>query len=150
MGFKPSEADECLLIKRMGDGRQHVLAIHVDDIYSMAPDKQARERFEKELSRHLEIKHQYDDVTYLAMRIRKREDGTVVVDQQKFAEKIIERFNVTSKPLSTPARPDLIAQQADEEEEKKGRYAVTPLTAAEDNMGQCSVACNPYCIYVFP
>lgn len=112
MGFRRSKADECLFIKAFPNGQKHILGIHVDDIYSMAPNKQARQQFEKQLRTHLEVKSQYDRVTYLGMNIQKQPDGTIYVHQHKFMKDIIERYEVMAKPLSTPARPDLISNNA--------------------------------------
>eukprot|EP00981_Chlorochromonas_danica_P009278 scaffold2595_cov145-Ochromonas_danica.AAC.1 len=108
LGFVQTSVDECLFTKTFNNGKKHILGIHVDDIYSMAPNTKARYLFETALKKHLEVKSQHDKVTYLGMTIIKGRDGTITVDQRKFMSDLIDRYEVRDKPVSTPARPDLI------------------------------------------
>lgn len=105
MGYKPTQADNCLLIKDTKD-RRHFLSLHVDDIYSAAPSEQIRQEFERELQRHLDIKKQHNNVTYLGLEITKDRDG-ITVSQQAFAETLMRRYDVKERIVNTPCRGDI-------------------------------------------
>lgn len=108
MGFKPTQADNCLLIKDTEDGR-HFLSLHVDDIFSAAPNQSVREKFETELQRHLQIKKQYRSITYLGLEINKDTAGRITVSQQAFAESLMRRYDVKERIVNSPCRGDILS-----------------------------------------
>lgn len=108
IGFVPTEADVCVYQKNTRWG-VHNICIHVDDIFSNSPSKEARDDFEKELSKHMEIKSKYDKISYLGMTIHKSDKG-ITVSQEGYLEKLLKKFNVdnSGKRVSTPCTMTLI------------------------------------------
>lgn len=112
IGFKQSEADDCVFLKTV-QGKVHVLCVHVDDIFSSAPSREARLRFEADLQKHFKIKKQIGkSLSYLGMVINRQPSGDMIVHQRGF---MLKRFDVNEKPVTTPARPHLLNEDDKED-----------------------------------
>lgn len=100
-GFKVSEADSCLFIRKKGD-KKLIIALYVDDGLVMSTHQQEIESFVKELEK--EFKITVKPVSYyLGLEIERSEDGSIKISQQAYAKKILERFGFQDcKPVSTP------------------------------------------------
>lgn len=115
IGFKQSEADECVFLKTV-QGKVHVLCVHVDDIFSSAPSREARLRFEEDLQKHFKIKKQVGkSLSYLGMVINRQSSGDIIVHQRGFIDDMLKRFDVNEKPVTTPARPHLLNEDVKED-----------------------------------
>jgi len=125
IGFIQSEADECVFVKPIDTGQKkidtgqqylhnHLLCIHVDDIYSSPPTAQARIDLEKALEARVGIKKQHGKMSYLGMAINKDKDGTITANQNGYIQSMLDRFNVTERPVSIPARPELLIERDDD------------------------------------
>jgi hypothetical protein len=109
IGFEKTVADECLYVKVWKGGKRHIICVHVDDLYSAAPDREAAKEFERDLQKHFKIKSQHGTVSYLGMVITKDpKTGVVKVNQKGYVAEMLERFDVTEKVVKVPARPNLM------------------------------------------
>jgi hypothetical protein len=111
LGFQQAQADECLFIRDV-NGERHYLCVHVDDIYSSAPTDDACAQFERELQKRLDVKMQEGSLSYLGMVIDKDKHGTIRVNQCGYTQAILDRFNVSERPVQTPAYPGLLTDAA--------------------------------------
>lgn len=101
LGFKQSTADPCLYTKKVG-GKQILLTLYVDDGLVAASDKQLADEFLENLKEKLKITTKPASY-YLGMEITQCNDGTIVIHQEAYTKKILERFNMAnSNPVSTP------------------------------------------------
>ena len=114
LGFKQAEADECLFVKDV-KGQKHFLCVHVDDIYSSPPTDEACAEFERELIKLLDVKKQEGSLSYLGMVIDKDKNGTIRVNQCGYTQALLDRFDVNERPVSAPARPDLMAEPPEDQ-----------------------------------
>lgn len=111
MGYRRSKSDKCLYLKTMGDGKLHHLCVHVDDIYSAAPNTVARQEFEELFGKHFRYKKQYDNVSYLGMMIKKDpKSGEITIDQHGYIEELLQNYDVNEKAVKSPARPNLVVE----------------------------------------
>lgn len=109
IGFKPTKADPCVYVKKLPNGKRHILTNHVDDLFSLAPDEKARQQFKEDLKRLFRIKESEGQcVSYLGMVIKRLANGNVKVTQEGYVEDLIKRFGVKGKPVSSPAGPELL------------------------------------------
>lgn len=114
IGFNATEADPCVYQKKTPWG-VHRICTHVDDILSNAPTMEARKDFERDISKHLEIKSNYDKLSYLGMTIHKTDKG-ISVSQEGYLEKLLKKYKVddSGKAINAPCLLTLI----NEKEEK--------------------------------
>ena len=105
MGFKRCVKDTCLYVKITTTGQRIIIGLFVDDI-TAAYSKRDKEEWMKvktmlmskyKLSSVGEVQH------IVGMRVEKRSDGTVWIDQQAYVEQKLQEFGMSeSRPMSTP------------------------------------------------
>jgi Reverse transcriptase (RNA-dependent DNA polymerase) len=109
-GLKQSTADPCLFYFISDDHNEILMCgIYVDDgLVCATPEVKAR--FLGELVQ--EFKVTVEDATYfLSIQIRKMEDGSVFINQQSYAEKVLARFNMAdANGVSTPIQKGLMTE----------------------------------------
>lgn len=99
-GFKVSEADPCLFIRRR-NGKKLILVLYVDDGLVAATDPHDQEEFLQELKSEFRIVSK--SATYfLGIEIEQMQ-GRIKIHQEAYAKRILQRFNFSCcKPISTP------------------------------------------------
>ena len=100
-GLRESEADSCLFY-RVTSADKLIVVIYVDDGLVAATKKSTADEFLKELKATFQITS--GDVGYfLNMLIEVRDDGSVFIGQQKYAEDVLRRFKMEDcNKVSTP------------------------------------------------
>ncbi|GAA6014203.1 hypothetical protein JCM8202_005183 [Rhodotorula sphaerocarpa] len=117
IGFAQSRADPSLFVRRR-EGKIAIVPIHVDDGLVIGDDD--LKQVISDLSASLDDSVKEEDLTlFLGVRIRRREDGSIALDQRHYVEKIEERFGfegVPKRPIDTPASlvADLMPRKEDE------------------------------------
>ena len=117
LGFAQSKADPSLFVRRR-NGKIAIVPIHVDDGLVLGDDDLGK--VIEDLSASLDDSVKEEEPTlFLGVRIRRRQDGSIALDQRHYVEKIMDRFGfegVTNRPLDTPASltADLRPRDADE------------------------------------
>ena len=94
--------------------KQVILALYVDDLLIMSETLQEVLKVKVALSRRFEMVDFGEVNTVLGMRVtRDRERGLLQIDQEKYAEEVLKRFNMEDcKPISIPLSPgDKLSQE---------------------------------------
>ncbi|OWZ10694.1 Retrovirus-related Gag-pol Polyprotein [Phytophthora megakarya] len=108
MGFEKCESGHCIYLKRGGQEMIYV-ALYVDDsILASSSDKMLKDT-KQALSDRFEMTDMVQLKYFLGMEIDHDETtGKVAVRQTKFANDILEKFNMEkSNPVKTPQDPGL-------------------------------------------
>ena len=97
IGFRVSEADECVFIR--GELR---VCLYVDDCMYTGPDAELA-RFKQQIDKRFKVRH-LDGTEYLGLEIqRNKKEGWIRISQKKYIEKILKRFGFSDcKPKATP------------------------------------------------
>ena len=100
-GFKQSDADPCLFIRKQGE-KKLMLALYVDDGLVAGTDKKELQEFEKELKSEFKITAKPASY-FLGLEINRDTEGNIKVGQSAYAKKILEKFGMSQcRPCSTP------------------------------------------------
>lgn len=114
LGFKRSEADYCLYVKKDQNGTIYLL-LYVDDLLICGDSETAIQELKSRLLAEFRMKDLGNLEYFMGMKIKvDRELGRVAISQSTFAESILRRFNMQScNPVATPmevgtklSRPD--------------------------------------------
>ena len=97
-------SNHCVFVKKFPGGKYIILLLYVDDMLIVGHDKNDIQSLKRELSKSFAMKGLVPTKQILGMKIvRDRKNGKLWLSQQKYIEKVLDRFNVkNSKPLSTP------------------------------------------------
>ncbi|KAL0852111.1 hypothetical protein ABMA28_000351 [Loxostege sticticalis] len=100
-GFVQCAADSCLFTKKVGD-KKILITLYVDDGLVATTDKDLAEQFLEDLRSSLKITSKPASY-YLGLEIARREDGSILIKQESYTKKILERFGMSQcNPVSTP------------------------------------------------
>jgi hypothetical protein len=102
-GFRRCEADSCCYMKDFGDC-YIILLLYVDDMLLAGSSTARIEDLKRQMSKEFDMKDLGEAKQILGMRIiRDRSAGTLMLTQERYIEKVLERFNHSSaKPTETP------------------------------------------------
>ncbi|GAA5915667.1 hypothetical protein JCM5296_000044 [Sporobolomyces johnsonii] len=104
LGFTQSRADPSLFVRWRG-GKVAIVPIHVDDGLVLGTDDLSQ--VIDDLSAKLDDSVKEEPLTlFLGVRIRRRDDGSISLDQRHYVEKLLDRFNFVDevkKNTETPA-----------------------------------------------
>lgn len=126
--FKASELDPCVFVCN-GEQGMMVLAIYVDDGLIAAENEEAILPVIDHLKKEFEIKV-FETKCFLGLEIDQRPDGSIHVNQQSYALKVLDRFGMANcNAVATPAdnTQNLSDYQADETTNFPYREAVGSL-----------------------
>lgn len=105
LGFKKSEADPCLFIKKKNSKRSF-FALYVDDGLIAADNELGLENCITELKKEFKITSKLASY-YLGIEINKKVDGSIRICQTHYTEKVLERFGMSNcKAVATPILKD--------------------------------------------
>ena len=132
-GFKPSQADPCLYVYRDGDDLI-ILIIWVDDMVYVTSNEAIEAKFIDALNGRFKMKHLGVATYVLGIRIQYQSDGSISIDQEKYINETLARFEMTNcKPASTPLEPHSILRRYNEQLDKEvisgGRRDLSPEAA---------------------
>lgn len=100
-GFKQCSADSCLFTKHIGE-KKILITLYVDDGFVATTDKELADQFLKELSGSLKITTKKASY-YLGLEIQRRQNGSILIKQEAYTKKILERFGMSDcNSVSTP------------------------------------------------
>ena len=93
--MKQSDFDPCVYYK-VNSGRILFVAVYVDDLIILSNDKNEKQSLKEKLMKHLKMKDLGEIHHCLGIRVqRDRVAGTVSLDQQKYIEQVLGRFNMS-------------------------------------------------------
>lgn len=117
MDFKQCEADCCLYTKQV-NGKKLLITLYVDDGLVAATDEDLANTFLNDLKQRLQITTKPAS-HYLGLQIVREEDGSVLINQEAYAKKILERFGMANcNPVTTPIEKETFASGKAETEER--------------------------------
>jgi hypothetical protein len=107
IGFKESEADECLYIRRWKDGTYCYLVYHVDDIITVASNKKRRKQVFQALQMcELDIRDEGRADRFLGLQFE-YDDEYISITQEHYITKCAEQFNCADGgAMHTPGRAE--------------------------------------------
>ncbi|MCO5587877.1 hypothetical protein L7F22_041829 [Adiantum nelumboides] len=106
-GYKRSHADHCLYTKRDEDGSPIILVLYVDDMLIAAKKRSTVDAFKEQLKSAFSMKDLGAAEHLLGVRVtRQRDQRTLYLSQEKYIEKVLDRFNMAEEnPLGVPLPP---------------------------------------------
>jgi hypothetical protein len=124
MGFEQSKADESLFV-RWKDGKVAIIPIHVDDGLVMGTDD--LKSIVEDLSSRLDNSVKEEPLgLFLGVKITRKEDGSITLDQAHYVDKLAERFNFdgnSQRQFLTPFdRHTDLSLRGENEEKFNGPY----------------------------
>ena len=131
LGFRVSDADPCLYLKRTSKGI-HIACTHVDDVLSIAPTQQLQDAFMSALGEKLKIKRHVGDIlSYIGMTInRNPTNGSIKITQDHYIQELIKKYDVPVKDIENGL--------SDEDENHQGKRKLgkpVDSPAAQDLIG---------------
>ena len=121
IGFLPSIDDPCLYLRTESDGAITAIAVYVDDLIV----KVARHRSSSvglELAAIFDLKDMGECNSILGMHIKRDDEaGTITVEQRRYLEDVLKRFDYTGRSYVTPGDEAVIY----------GRYMSPPAKGEE-------------------
>ena len=122
IGFKSIRSDPAVYVRNTKTGKT-ILAIHVDNMYSIADTPDELKRTRKELHGLFEMKEEDPNWFMGYQLIPDETNHTISISQHHYIESILKRFNMTDcNPRSLPVSPSTNLSKNDgpkDEEEKK-------------------------------
>lgn len=102
MGLKQSSRDHIYF--NVNKNKILIVAAYVDDILMISNDADEKKKLKQELKKRFKIKDLCPIKNFLEIRItRDRKNGKLSLDQQKYTEEILSRFNMLDcSPVYTP------------------------------------------------
>ena len=101
-GFQRSKHDYCLFLKTKEEEKLFVLTL-VDDLVLSGNSQTENRKLENSLESNFKMDYR-GDLEWFGMRILKTKKG-ITLDQEKYTENILERFNMHDcKPSKIPAK----------------------------------------------
>lgn len=110
IGFSQSLQDKCLFIRK--DNNQFVfLAVYVDNLLIVASNKTIQQWTINKMAAAFKIHDLGDAHHLLGNRILYKENGSISMDQEQYANDLLKRFNMTdANPCAVPLKKDTFAQ----------------------------------------
>lgn len=117
IGMYPTKTDQSVFTN---ENCNTILAIYVDDGLLVSKEKEDITRVIKHLKQRFEIKTGELGL-FLGMEIKTLKDGTITINQEQYAKKITERFNLTEAnvvSVPTDAHQDITMFASDQVKEE--------------------------------
>lgn len=146
-GYSHTTADHCVFVKKFPDGNFIILLLYVDDMLIVGQDSSKINRLKLELSKSFAMKDLGPAKQILGMEIvRDRKKGQICLSQEKYIEKILERFNMkNAKPVSCPLAGHfkLSKNQCPTSEKEKEEMHKIPYASAVGSLMYAMVCTRP-------
>lgn len=99
-----TQSDPCVFTSHENDKRL-ILAIYIDDGLMMCSDPQQMDNLLSEMRNRFEITDNELNL-FLGLQIERGSDGSILVHQEMYAKKVLDRFNMeNANPVTIPADP---------------------------------------------
>jgi hypothetical protein len=95
MGFTRLQSDAGVFVYRAKDGGLVILIVYVDDALFLGPDLALVHKVKAIFAKKWECRDLGEATDFLRMRIT-RKGQSIVLDQQSYLEKVLERFQMTN------------------------------------------------------
>jgi len=101
--LKQSDFDPCVYYS-VNSGKILIVAVYVDDLIILSNDQKQKRNLKENLMKHLKMKDLGEIHHCLGIRVQRDcVKGTISLDQQKYIEQILERFNMSDcNGVATP------------------------------------------------
>lgn len=145
-GYKCSQIDSCIYFRRQGRSMIFV-AVYVDDFLIFSNNKGWTNQLKANLTKNFSMKDLGEASNCIGMRInRDKKQGTITLDQKKYTEQIIDKFNMNDcYPVKNPVdsnqklTKDMTANTSDETKEMQN----IPYQEAVGSLLYLSVCTRP-------
>ena len=103
-GYDRTSSDPCVFVRKFSDDDFIILLLYVDDMLIVGRDVSQINSLKKELSKSFAMKDLGPAKQILGMRIsRDRKCGKLWLSQERYIEKVLERFNMSNvRPSAKP------------------------------------------------
>jgi len=99
-----SNFDTCIYY-RSENGKILIVAVYVDDLLILLNNKKENQKLKADLMKHLKMKDLGE--AHTSRLQRDHDKGTVLLDQEKYIEQMLNRFNMNEfNGASTPLDPN--------------------------------------------
>ena len=146
LGFTRSKADHYVYFKLIGD-RVIYLVLYVDDMLLVGNDKEIIQDLNTQLSSKFDMKDLGAANYILGMEIKRdREKRKLSLNQRKYVEKILQRFNMQdskSAKVPIPVGVKLSTKQYPKTQEEEDDTSVVPYVSAIGSMMYAMVYTRP-------
>jgi hypothetical protein len=107
LGFVQSNFDTCIYYRCEGE-KILIIAVYVDDLLILSNNKEEKQNLKADLMKRLKMKDLGEAHYCVGIHIqRDRDTGTISLDQEKYIEQVLSRFNMTEcNGVSTPLDPN--------------------------------------------
>lgn len=146
LGFTRSKADHCVYFKLIGD---HViyLVLYVDDMLLVGNDKEVIHDLKTQFSSKFDMKDLGTANYILGMEIKRdRAKRKLWLNQRKYVEKILQRFNMQdSKPVNVPipVGVTLSTEQCTKTQEEEEDMSHVPYASVVSSLMYAMVCTRP-------
>ena len=145
-GFSRCDMDHCCYVKKY-DNSYTILALYVDDMLIAGSSITEINRLKQQLAEHFEMKDLGPAKQILGMRIfRNRSEGVLKLSQEKYIEKLLDRFNVgDAKTRNTPLGTHLkfSKKQSPQSDEETCYMSRVPYASAVGSLMYAMVSTRP-------
>jgi Reverse transcriptase (RNA-dependent DNA polymerase) len=94
-GYQRTKTDPCVYFKRLANGKFLILLLYVDDMLITGHDAQMIDMLKNEMSKSFDMKDMGHARQMLGMQIiRDRKTKRLWLSQEKYIERVLERFNI--------------------------------------------------------
>ena len=130
IGFKQSECDNALFIRKEADGSLTKMLIYIDDslYFNTNNNKDILRKLEKQLEEKFKVEFQGNAHWFLSMRILRDKHGNYSLDQSRHARNIVNKYLGHMESNSKVMRPlpsDWIATKTEEAKDDKEVQALS-------------------------
>lgn len=145
-GYTRSAMDHCCYFKQF-DSSYIILLLYVDDMLIAGSNMREINRLKRQMSEEFEMKDMGAAKQILGMSIiRDRSEGTLKLSQEKYIEKLLQKFSVQdAKTRSTPLAThfNLTKKQSPKMDEGKKDMAKVPYASAVGSLMYAMVCTRP-------
>jgi Reverse transcriptase (RNA-dependent DNA polymerase) len=106
LGFRNTEADPCIFIKRPTPDKFIILVAYVDDIFGTSNDPELITWFNENISKRFEYSNLGEINKLLGTWVERDKNGDITVTARPAIQKILDQYNLAAcKPAPSPAQP---------------------------------------------
>ncbi|KAF5797362.1 putative RNA-directed DNA polymerase [Helianthus annuus] len=145
VGYKRCDNDHCCYIKKF-KGSYIILLLYVDDMLIAGSDMSEIKKLKRQMSEEFEMKDLGAANQILGMSIFRNKDGSLTLSQEKYIEKVLEKFKLKdAKIRSTPlgSHFKLSKDQSPKSDEDKEEMAKVPYASAVGSLMYAMVCTRP-------